>query len=142
MVATCVANVDQLGHREAKFVRSMARWVGEPTEKQRAWMGVHLLQAPGSGAMTDILKLLKGVRKSGADWTARCPAHDDQRNSLSVRRGEGKWLLCCHASCKIEDVTAALGLMVADLFDDEAGGMGAFHPSGNRATGYARRPDA
>ena len=25
-----------------------------------------------------------GGRKAGGDWTARCPAHDDRRPSLSI----------------------------------------------------------
>jgi hypothetical protein len=30
--------------------------------------------------MTDLLKHLSGIRKTGEGWTARCPAHDDQQN--------------------------------------------------------------
>ena len=78
--------------------------------------------------MTDILKLFKGVRKSGAGWTALCPAHEDKQNSLSVVRGDGKWLLCCQAGCKVEAVTEAIGLTVADLFDAKAGGRGCSTP--------------
>lgn len=52
---------------------------------------------------------LKGVKKSGAGWTARCPAHDDKNNSLSVSDGDdGKLLLHCHAGCSFESILAAI----------------------------------
>lgn len=51
----------------------------------------------------------------------RCPAHDDHRPSLKVdrstsRTGTPTVLLYCHAGCRTEDVLAALGLRMADLF--------------------------
>jgi putative DNA primase/helicase len=85
--------------------------------------------------MTDILVRLKGVRKTRKGWTARCPAHSDQQNSLSVAHREGRWLLKCHAGCKVEDITKALGIGLPDLFDNKRRGRGRpFNPSSNRAT--------
>ena len=85
--------------------------------------------------MSDLLKRLSGVRKTGEGWTAQCPAHDDQQNSLSLHHREGKWLLKCHAGCAVESVTAAVGLSLADLFDDTGQrGAGGVYPSSNRAT--------
>jgi hypothetical protein len=84
--------------------------------------------------MTDILRRLKGVRKSGEGWTARCPAHDDKQNSLSLDRRDGRWLLKCHAGCDIESITRSIDLSVRELFDDHGRGRGGIHPSGNRAT--------
>lgn len=50
---------------------------------------------------------------------ARCPAHDDKRRSLSVKRGEdGRVLLHCFAGCATEAILAARGLSMADLFPD------------------------
>lgn len=47
-----------------------------------------------------------------------CPAHDDNRESLSVGEGDnGTVLLYCHAGCDTKDVVAALGLEMKDLFD-------------------------
>ena len=58
-----------------------------------------------------------GVRQSGARWTARCPAHDDRRASLSVGRGDdGRWLLKCHAGCTFPSIVGALGIDARDLF--------------------------
>lgn len=47
-------------------------------------------------------------RKSGAGWVARCPAHDDQDPSLSLRDANGKVLLYCHAGCEQNAVIEAL----------------------------------
>jgi 5S rRNA maturation endonuclease (ribonuclease M5) len=59
----------------------------------------------------DVLTQLRGVRRSGAGWSARCPAHDDQHSSLSIKEGkEGKLLLHCHAGCSYEKVIAAVNL--------------------------------
>src|SRR5262249_10923554 len=64
-----------------------------------------------------ILGLLKGVKPSGNNWTALCPAHDDHENSLSIPTGDdGKVLLKCHAGCQITDIVAAIGLNMSDLF--------------------------
>ncbi len=67
--------------------------------------------------MLDLLDRLEGVRKSGAGWTARCPAHADRRASLAVGRGDdGRWLLKCHAGCAFDAVVGALGIDARDLF--------------------------
>ena len=50
-----------------------------------------------------------GGRRSGHDWIARCPAHDDRKPSLSVREAkDGRVLIRCHAGCDQETVVAAL----------------------------------
>ena len=79
--------------------------------------------------MTDLLKRLSGVRKTGEGWTARCPAHDDQQNSLSLHHRDGKWLLKCHTGCTVKSITAAIGLTLSGLFDDTGQrGRGVFTP--------------
>src|SRR4051812_39475446 len=56
------------------------------------------------------------VRRSGAGWQARCPAHDDHQPSLSVSEGsDGRLLINCHAGCPTERVLDALGLTLRDL---------------------------
>lgn len=58
----------------------------------------------------DILERLEHVRKGGAGWTARCPAHEDKKNSLSVKEeADGKVLLHCFAGCTFEQIIAAIG---------------------------------
>ena len=69
----------------------------------------------------DFLERFKSVKKSGAGWVCRCPAHDDGQNSLSIKRADDKWLLRCHVGCGVEEITAAIGIKVSDLFDKPMG---------------------
>lgn len=62
---------------------------------------------------------LTNVKKTAAGWQACCPAHEDNSPSLSIALGrEGRILLKCHAGCEQESIVAALGLTMADLFED------------------------
>lgn len=68
----------------------------------------------------DVLELvlgkLDGVRKQSGYWMARCPAHEDGKASLSVKRGTVQpVLLHCYAECDTADVLAAIGLTTADI---------------------------
>ena len=60
-------------------------------------------------AMTtdSIVRVLKACR-SGSGWMAKCPAHDDNNPSLSIRDADGKVLLHCHAGCGQREVIEAL----------------------------------
>lgn len=63
-----------------------------------------------------LLGKLPGATKSGSGWSARCPAHDDRKASLSVGEGDdGRALVKCHAGCALKAIVAALGLTVRDL---------------------------
>jgi hypothetical protein len=67
--------------------------------------------------VADFLDRLERVKRSGAVWVARCPAHEDTHASLSVGVGVGECVLVhCHAGCRTEDVVAALGLTMGDLY--------------------------
>jgi hypothetical protein len=63
-----------------------------------------------------ILGRLNGVRRNGAGWMARCPAHEDRSPSLSIRNEDRKILLYCFAGCSIEAVCAGLEIKVSELF--------------------------
>jgi hypothetical protein len=67
-----------------------------------------------------ILERLERVRRSGDGWTAQCPGpnhkHGDRDPSLSVTQGDGKILLYCHAGCDVEQICAAIGWTLSDLF--------------------------
>lgn len=68
----------------------------------------------------NFLSRLSGVKRSGQGATARCPAHDDKHQSLSVSLGSGgKILLNCHAGCRTEAIVEALGLSMRDLFTED-----------------------
>lgn len=52
----------------------------------------------------------------GETRDARCPAHHDQRSSLTFGPGEdGRTVLHCHAGCSVEAILDAIGLTFADL---------------------------
>jgi hypothetical protein len=74
-----------------------------------------------SAAFERLLDRLDGVRRNGSKATARCPAHEDRRPSLSITKIEGRVLMYCHGGCAIEAVLDALGLAKRDLFDDLRG---------------------
>jgi len=64
-----------------------------------------------------------GPTQSGDQWSARCPAHDDTRPSLSLTEGDdGRVLARCHANCTLNEVAEALGLEVRDFFPPGPGG--------------------
>jgi putative DNA primase/helicase len=62
-------------------------------------------------------RLTERTGGTGRNGTWPCPAHDDRNPSLSVSQGNEGVVLYCHAGCTTEDVVAALGLTMADLFD-------------------------
>jgi hypothetical protein len=66
------------------------------------------------------LSKLQKVRRSGHEWTAQCPAHDDRRASLSIAEADdARILINCHAGCSAEST-----LTVANsIFWTEAGLM-------------------
>ncbi|MGD9853262.1 MAG: hypothetical protein AB7T38_18605 [Nitrospirales bacterium] len=67
--------------------------------------------------INQILSKLTKVKKSSAGWSAQCPGHDDQTNSLSVGEGtDGRALLKCFAGCSLEQILSPLGLTTKDLF--------------------------
>src|SRR6266446_5518588 len=78
--------------------------------------------------LQQFLDRLPGAARSGHDWLANCPGHDDRTASLSVTEKNGKILVFCHAGCEAKDVVAVLGLRMSDLF---------IAPNG-----HARAPDA
>ena len=58
--------------------------------------------------------------KGGQRITARCPAHQDSRPSLSIARGtEQAVVFKCHAGCLADDILEALRLDWADLLEDD-----------------------
>lgn len=83
--------------------------------------------------MPDILERFSHVMKAGAGWTARCPAHEDARNSLSISHGDTQpWLVKCHAGCDTETILGAAGLKLSDILTPRAGHAG---------TGSASKPE-
>ena len=62
--------------------------------------------------------------ETGDRVQACCPAHDDERASLSLKEGgDGRALVYCFAGCPTQDVVAALDLRMSDLFADSSRGV-------------------
>src|SRR5262245_44892378 len=68
-----------------------------------------------------LLDLLTDIKPARGYWTALCPAHDDQQNSLSVGIGkqDGRALVKCHAGCTVAAILTAINLTMTDLFPGE-----------------------
>jgi hypothetical protein len=82
-----------------------------------------------------VLDRLEGVKPRGENYQALCPAHDDHDPSLSVVDGEdGRALVKCFVGCKTEDVVAALGLEMKDLFERRNGHRGGGANTSQKAT--------
>jgi hypothetical protein len=59
------------------------------------------------------------VRGGNGKWSACCPAHEDRDPSLSIGiHPDGRILINCHAGCPPDEVLAAVGLTLSDLFPD------------------------
>jgi len=67
--------------------------------------------------ITTFLTHLDKVRKTGKQYQAVCPSHDDKSPSLSIKQGDDRILLYCHAGCSADEITGAMGLQLRDLFD-------------------------
>lgn len=73
--------------------------------------------------MTALSRVTDALQQHGCavrGRSAQCPAHEDRAPSLSLggrKDGDGV-VLNCHAGCTTEDVVAALGLTMQDLFDE------------------------
>ena len=67
--------------------------------------------------LKDLLPKLSGVRKGGTGFVARCPSHDDKKQSLSLAEDSGRILVKCFAGCSTKQIISSLGLDWTDLFD-------------------------
>ena len=70
----------------------------------------------------DVLDRLEKVTGSRGKWIACCPAHQDKSPSLAVTETDDRVLVHCFSGCDTQDVTAAIGLNLADLFYNKLAG--------------------
>jgi|GEM_PF-523180 len=64
-----------------------------------------------------ILDKFTNVRRASDGYTATCPTHDSKSGkSLSIKLADDRALVYDHGSCTTENVLAAVGLTMADLF--------------------------
>lgn len=89
-----------------------------------------------STPLDNLLSRLDRVRKSGGEWTALCPAHDDRNPSLGIKESDdGVLLVKCRVGCAARDVMAAVGLGMGDLFPEHL-------RKGRRSRGVQPDPEA
>ena len=71
----------------------------------------------------EILSRFPDARETAGGWSARCPAHEDRRASLSIGIGEKEnVLLHCHAGCETSAILDKLGLTMKDLMPSTGNG--------------------
>ena len=107
------------------LLRVVEEHLGRRPERARATrtqtVGVEVASSTGA-AYAVVLAALDVASDRGGQALAHCPGpthrNGDRHPSLSVTRAPGCVLLHCFAGCTIADVAAALGLTLADLFDD------------------------
>src|SRR4030095_1623732 len=73
----------------------------------------------GMDIVTLLRKFERVKKKNGQGFSARCPSHEDRKNSLTITEADGKILIKCFAGCDAQSVTAAVGLKLSDLFADQ-----------------------
>ena len=73
-----------------------------------------------SSTLSNIIRQLD-AKRHGERWQAKCPAHDDNKPSLSISTGDdGRILLHCHAGCAVDAITTKLGLTLGELFNGKS----------------------
>lgn len=59
---------------------------------------------------------MQGVKGSGSQYYAKCPAHEDKRASLSIKQTDnGRIFVNCHAGCSFKDICTALNVKPSEL---------------------------
>ena len=71
-------------------------------------------------SIESLLEKLDSVRKTGSGrWVARCPGHEDNSPSLSLRElDDGRALIHCFAGCSVEEVLGSVGLDFDALYPE------------------------
>lgn len=86
---------------------------------------------------------LEGSKPTRRGFTARCPAHDDRKSSLSVgETDDGRALIICFAGCETRDVLRALGLRWSDLYPSDRPDDGRPGAGGRLVASYDYRDEA
>lgn len=70
--------------------------------------------------LQEVLRYFDGVKRcNDSQYMARCPCHDDRKQSLSIGAGEKGVVLKCQAGCDTRDIIARVGLKPRDLFYEQ-----------------------
>jgi putative DNA primase/helicase len=75
------------------------------------------LSAPRSSAPAWAAFERRGLSDKGSYFMGACPAHEDDKRSMTVTvGGNGAMLIKCFAGCKVEDIVEAVGVEMRDLW--------------------------
>jgi len=75
------------------------------------------MQSERKMPIDEVLSRLDNVLTSGEESSARCPAHADWNNSLTVNEDDdGTMLLYCHAGCTFDEIAKALDMKQSEFF--------------------------
>lgn len=66
----------------------------------------------------EVITYFDDVISRSGKYMARCPCHDDQKQSLSITAADGITLIHCFAGCNAKDILTAVGLSFKDLYDE------------------------
>lgn len=67
----------------------------------------------------ELITRFKNVKSTGGrQYICLCPAHKDQKPSLTITERENKILLHCFAGCNIKNILSSVGLNEKDLFNN------------------------
>lgn len=92
-------------------------------------------------ALRIVIDRLGGAKKTGGQWMARCPAHEDREASLSLTVGTTQPVVFnCHAGCEPAAIVEKLKLNWADMCqpreDDGTRGDDVWTPNGPALARY------
>lgn len=69
--------------------------------------------------LEELLPKFESVKAGNGGHTALCPAHSDQRRSLSLTQKNNKLLVHCFSGCDTAQILTSVGLKASDLFVDD-----------------------
>ncbi len=94
-------------------------------------------------AYSDLVAALEALPGKGQKKV--CPSHEDRLPSLTWKLGDdGRLLIHCHAGCRIEEIVAAMGATMSDLYAEHRNGHSGARvrhaaPSGRRQASRGER---
>lgn len=69
--------------------------------------------------LNEIINVFQGAKSIGQNsFQVKCPAHRDDKASLTVTEEDNKILMHCHAGCDTANILSAVGLTEKDLFNN------------------------
>ena len=66
-----------------------------------------------------IMNFSNAKRLKSNSYQVKCPCHNDRVASLTITEENDKILMKCHAGCDTRDILNAIGLKMADLYNND-----------------------